>query len=62
VAYALLVKIMEDSIPSTFREVELSSESELWRKSMMDEIESLHVNDTWELTELPKGKKAIGCK
>jgi len=20
------------------------------------------MNDTWELTELPKGKKAIGCK
>ena len=22
----------------------------------------LHKNDTWELSELPKGKKAIGCK
>jgi len=26
------------------------------------EIESFHVNDTWELAELPKGKKAIRCK
>ena len=25
-------------------------------------MNSLHKNDTWELTELPKGKKAIGCK
>jgi len=28
----------------------------------MEEIESLHVNNTWELTKLPKGKKVIGCK
>jgi len=25
-------------------------------------MNSLHKNDTWELSELPKGKKAIGCK
>jgi len=29
---------------------------------MVEEIESLNVNDTWELVELPKRKKAIGCK
>jgi len=29
---------------------------------MEEEMSSLHKNDTWELTELPKGKKAIGCK
>jgi len=62
VAYALLVNIMEDSVPSIFREAESSSESELWRNAMMEEIESLHVNDIWELVELPKGKKTIGCK
>jgi len=57
VAYALPV---EDSVLSLFREAELSSEFELWRNVMV-EIESLHVNDTWELVELPK-KKVIGCK
>ena len=39
-----------------------SSESELWRNALVEKIESLHVNDTWELAELPKGKKAIRCK
>jgi len=29
---------------------------------MKEEMNSLHKNDTWELTELSKGKKAIGCK
>jgi len=28
----------------------------------MEDMSSLHKNDTWELSELPKGKKAIGCK
>ena len=46
VAYALPVEVMEDSVPSTFREAELSSEFELWRNAMMEEIESFHVNDT----------------
>ena len=62
VAYTLSVEVVGDSVPSSFREAELSFESELWRKAMVEEIESLHVNDTWELAELPKGKKAIGCK
>ena len=25
-------------------------------------MQSLHKNQTWELVELPKGKRAIGCK
>jgi len=45
VAYALPGEVVEDSVPSTFREAELSSEFELWRKAMVEEIESLHVND-----------------
>ena len=44
VAYALLVEVVKDSVPSTFREAELRSE--LWRNAMVEETESLHVNDT----------------
>ena len=29
---------------------------------MMGEMNSLHKNDTWELSEFPKGEKSIGCK
>ena len=29
---------------------------------MVDEMESLNKNKTWELSELPRGKKPIGYK
>ena len=59
VAYALLV--VEVAISSAYKETEISSESKMWKDVMMKEMNSLHNNDTWELTELPKEKKAIGC-
>jgi hypothetical protein len=36
--------------------------SEVWRKSMDLEIESIESNNTWELTSLHEGSKAIGVK
>jgi len=62
VTYALSVEVVEDSVLTTYREAELSSESEMWKNAMLEEIESLYKNNTRELAKLPKGKKAIGCK
>ena len=60
VAYAL--PVVEEAILYTYREAEISSESKMWKYCMEEEMSSLHKNDTWELTGLPKGKKAIGYK
>ena len=60
VAYAL--PIVEEAIPSTYIKAEISSESKMWKGAMEEEMSSLYKNDTWELTELPKGKKTIDCK
>ena len=60
VGYAL--PIIEDAIPSTNREAEISSESEMWKKAMLEEMKSLHKKDTWKLSELPMEKKVIGWK
>lgn len=33
-----------------------------WKKAMDAEMKSIEKNNTWELTDLPKGQKAIGVK
>ncbi|XP_057544058.1 uncharacterized mitochondrial protein AtMg00820-like [Amaranthus tricolor] len=33
-----------------------------WRKSMQDEIRALENNSTWNMEDLPPGKKALGSK
>nr|GFA85641.1 hypothetical protein [Tanacetum cinerariifolium] len=33
-----------------------------WKEAIKSEIDSIMHNDTWELTELPPGCKALGCK
>lgn len=39
-----------------------SPDSELWKKAMVDEFNSLQENHTWELTDLPANRKAIDVK
>lgn len=53
---------MEEAIPTTLEEVDLSSKKEAWYGAMDEEIRSLKKNENWELGNLPKGKKAIECK
>ncbi|MCO5547392.1 hypothetical protein L7F22_000841 [Adiantum nelumboides] len=33
-----------------------------WEQAMQSEYNSIIVNETWELTELPQGKHALPCK
>ncbi|KAJ7943125.1 Retrovirus-related Pol polyprotein from transposon TNT 1-94 [Quillaja saponaria] len=33
-----------------------------WRQAMDEEVKAIEKNDTWELTNLPKDRKAIGVK
>ena len=35
---------------------------ERWRKAMQREIDALENDNTWIVEDLPKGKKALGCK
>ena len=32
-----------------------------WRSAMVEEMQALDDNGTWNLVQLPTGKKAIGC-
>ena len=60
VAYTLPIDV-EDSL-STYKEVVHSVGKVEWDIAMCEEISSLHKNDTWELVELPKGKRRIRSK
>ncbi|MCF8701902.1 DDE-type integrase/transposase/recombinase, partial [Corynebacterium sp. MC-10] len=54
-----LLCLFADCEPVTFEE---AVQSKKWRDAMDEEIKSIEKNDTWELTSLPKGHKAIGVK
>ena len=51
-----------DTDPRSFKEAMASRESAFWREAVNDEMDSIIGNNTWELSELPPGSKAIGCK
>ena len=36
--------------------------NEKWKTVMREEMYSLERNQTWEIVELPKEKKPVGCK
>lgn len=48
--------------PQTFYDAINSSDSDMWKAAMDIEYKALIDNNTWELTTLPKGKRAIGSK
>ena len=51
-----------EAIHTNFLEAIHSLEKGRWMGAMEEEMQSLHKNLIWELVELPKGKRAIGCK
>ncbi|KAK0589362.1 hypothetical protein LWI29_013222 [Acer saccharum] len=51
--------LLMTSDPVSFEE---ANQEEKWRSAMDDEIRSIEKNKTWELTNLPKSRKAIGVK
>jgi hypothetical protein len=48
-----------DNEPKSDRDAIHSTESKLWKDPMVKEMESLHKNETWDLVEIPNGRKPI---
>lgn len=48
--------------PASYEEAICSNEKDNWKAAMDEEWQSLIENHTWELTELPQDRKAIGSK
>nr|GFA35789.1 retrovirus-related Pol polyprotein from transposon TNT 1-94 [Tanacetum cinerariifolium] len=48
--------------PESIEDAITCDQSAHWREAMEDELNSMSKNDVWELVELPKGAKPVGCK
>lgn len=62
--YSMHTKVNDvmEKEPATLAEAKIRSDGELWEKAAKDEMNSLIQNNTWELTNLPEGRKAVGCR
>ena len=56
---AFVASLQTVSVPKDWKAARLDPR---WCNAMMEELEALKKNKTWELTYLPKGKNAVGCK
>ena len=51
-----------DEEPVSFKQALKCSNSEKWLNAMKEELKSMDDNKVWDLVELPKGSKRVGCK
>lgn len=55
-------KVCIEDDPVTYKEALSRSDSKEWLNAMKEEMKALQNNKTWDLVELPRGGKLIGCK
>jgi hypothetical protein len=48
--------------PTSYEEAMGSSNSSKWLEAMEDEMRSMSSSNVWDLEEIPKGAKTVGCK
>nr|KAJ0214957.1 hypothetical protein LSAT_V11C300107720 [Lactuca sativa] len=58
----VIFSINLDDDPKTFTEAMTSRDAPLWKEAINDEMDSIMGNGTWELAELPKGRRPIGSQ
>ena len=51
-----------DDEPSCYQEAIKGSNSDKWKEAMKDEMKALERNATWDLVEIPRDRKTVGCK
>ncbi|RVW27213.1 Retrovirus-related Pol polyprotein from transposon RE1 [Vitis vinifera] len=56
---SILPIALRKGVPNTIQEALKISE---WKKAVQDEIDALEKNGTWTITDLPVGKRPVGCK
>lgn len=51
-----------DGEPRTYKEAMNSRKASHWKRGMEEELKAIEENKTWEMADLPNGRRAIGCK
>jgi len=59
--YVLLASSLEGE-PTTYTEAMNAPDASKWEQAAKEEYKSLIKNKTWQLVDLPRNRKAIGCK
>jgi hypothetical protein len=60
--HSALVLISTNDEPKSVGEVVDLAEGKLWKEAMVEEMESLHQNETWDLVKLPSGINPVDMK
>ena len=56
------VAVTKEDEPTTYKQAVQGPDSKQWEQAMREEMESITNNGTWRLVDLPKDRKAVGCK
>jgi hypothetical protein len=48
--------------PTSYEEAMSRPDASKWQEAMKDEMKSMSTNRVWDLEEIPKGAKTVGCK
>lgn len=59
---ALNAESFVDEVPETYEEIYTRNDKDDWKQAVQEEIKSLDENDTWDIVDLPPGKRAISSK
>lgn len=59
---ALHAEAFVENVPNFFEEIQDRDDKEEWMHAIQEEVNALQQNDTWELVDLPVGKRPISCK
>jgi hypothetical protein len=55
-------EIQMEGDPTSFEEAMRSAHSSKWLEAMEDEMRSTSTNKVWDIEEIHKGGKIVGCK
>jgi hypothetical protein len=59
---AFMIAPQDDEEPKTFNHALSGPKASEWIKAMEEEMESMKINQVWDLVDLPSGRRSIGNK